>query len=184
MGYTGGTTENPTYYRLGNHTETIQLDYDPTLITYEDLLIVFWDSHSPTLPMHSVQYMSIIFYHNEEQKQLALESKQREETRLGRPIYTEIRPASEFYIAEDYHQKYYLQQVPQLMSELTGIYTSTEDFIASTAAARLNGYVGGYGDPDTLKEQLDSFGLSEDGKKALLKIGEKGLSPACAVAIP
>jgi len=125
--------------------------------------------------------MSIVFYHNEEQKKLAIESKEREEFRLGHSIVTEIIPFSEFYLAEDYHQKYYLHQETDLVRELSAIYPDISDFIDSTAVARLNGYVGGYGTPETLEKELNSLGLSEAGKKSLLAIADRGLVPGCAL---
>ena len=126
--------------------------------------------------------MSIVFYHNEEQRKLAIESKEREESRLGHDIVTEIIPCSEFYLAEDYHQKYYLRQQADLVRELIAIYPDISDFIDSTAVARLNGYVSGYGIPETLEKDLNnSLGLSEAGKMRLLEIAGKGLVPGCAV---
>ena len=129
----------------------------------------------------SRQYMSIVFYHNEEQRKLAVESKEREESRLGHDIVTEIIPFSEFYLAEDYHQKYYLRQEPGLFQELNAIYPDIGDLIDSTAMARLNGYVGGYGTPETLEKELNSLGLSEAGQNKLLEIAGRGLVPGCAV---
>ena len=181
VGYAGGTKENPTYYNLGGHSETIQIDYDPTRITYKELLDVFWDSHTPTMQAFSQQYKSIVFYHNEEQKRLALESKEEEEARLGSKIFTEIVPFTRFYLAEDYHQKYYLRQEATLMKDFDAIYPAAEDFIASTAAARVNGYVGGYGTLENLKQELDSLGLSEAGRNRLLEIANRGLISGCAV---
>jgi peptide-methionine (S)-S-oxide reductase len=156
VGYAGGTTENPTYHNLGDHTETIQIDYDPTQISYEQLLDIYWDSHNPTVQPWSRQYMSIVFYHGSEQRELAMERKQREEASSGRRVYTEVIPFSKFHLAEDYHQKYYLQQVPELMEELAAIYPNFADFIDSTAAARINGYVGGHVTFQKLQEQLNS----------------------------
>ena len=156
VGYAGGTTQNPTYHNLGDHTETIQIDYDPTQISYQELLDIYWDSHNPTGQPWSRQYMSITFYHDSDQRELAMESKQREETSLGRQVYTEIIPFSEFYLAEDYHQKYYLQQEPELMEELSTIYPNFADFLDSTAVARINGYLGGHVTFEELQEQLDS----------------------------
>jgi len=170
VGYAGGTKKNPTYYNLGNHTETIQLDYDPTQISYEELLAIFWDSHNPAKPPFSRQYQSIIFYHNEEQKRLAMESKAREEARRKAKVLTEIIPAGDFYLAEDYHQKYYLQLVPELRKEFSAIYPDINDLIASTAAARVNGYAGGYGTFATLQEEIDDFGLSPAAKEKLLHL--------------
>jgi len=156
VGYAGGTLKNPSYRNLGNHTETIQIDYDPTQVSYEQLMDVYWDSYNPTRQRWSRQYMSIIFYHNSEQFTLATQSKQREEASLGGRVYTEIIPFSRFYLAEDYHQKYHLQQIPELMEELTAIYPNFVDFRDSTAVARINGYVGGHTTLEELQEQLNS----------------------------
>ena len=117
VGYLGGTLENPSYYdvctgRTG-HAEVVQVDYDPSRITYDDLLTVFWENHDPTTlnrqgPDVGTQYRSAIFYHDDEQKEAAIKSKEGRERsgRYRRPIVTEITPATEFYMAEDYHQQY------------------------------------------------------------------------------
>jgi peptide-methionine (S)-S-oxide reductase len=170
VGYAGGTTETPTYYSLGDHTETIQIDYDPTRVSYEELLDIFWNSHNPAIPPWSRQYMSIVFYHSDEQKRLAAETRDREEARIGSKVFTEIIPASEFYPAEAYHQKYRLRQVPDLMKEFSAMYPDVDDFIASTAAARVNGFIGSYGTLATLKKEISRFGLSPAGNKKLLDI--------------
>jgi len=170
VGYAGGSKDNPTYYNLGDHTETVQIDYDPTRISYEELLDVFWDSHHPVRPSLSAQYKSIIFYHDEEQKRLALESKARREAELNQTIYTEIVPYSRFYLAEDYHQKYYLSNVPDLKKELTAIYPDIHDFTDSTAVARVNGYAGGNGNMENLKQEIDLYGLSPAAKQRLLAL--------------
>lgn len=169
VGYAGGTTDNPTYYNLGDYTETLQIDYDPARVSYEDLLSVFWDSHNPVGMPWSRQYMSIIFYHDDEQKRLAEETKAGEEFYLQRQLYTEIVPASAFYLAEDYHQKYRLQGVPELFREFSAIYPEIEDFIASTAVARVNGYIGGYGSEDFLEKHIGDLGLSQEGQEKLLE---------------
>ena len=141
VGYTGGNKENPTYYSLGDHTESIEVDYDPGVVSYADLLKVFQQGHNPGSRSWSRQYMSAIFYHNEEQKKLAVESLEQEEARTHKKTYTEILPASRFYQAEDYHQKYYLRQRPELIRELKAIYPADDDFVNSTVAARLNSYL-------------------------------------------
>jgi peptide-methionine (S)-S-oxide reductase len=154
---------------MGDHAETIQIDYDPSKISYAELLEVFWSSHDPTRAAWNRQYMSAIFFNNEEQKRLALETRDRKATAVQKKIYTEIIPFAEFYLAEDYHQKYYLQQVPELKREFRTIYSAVQDFTNSTAAARVNGYVDGYGSPAKLKTEIDDLGLSPAGKKALLE---------------
>lgn len=173
VGYSGGTLEGPTYTRLGDHTETIQIDYDPERISYKELIDIFWDSHYPTQPSWSKQYMSIVFYHNDEQKQVALETKAREETRTGATIYTEIVPVGEFYPAEAYHQKYRLRGDRDLMKQFNSMYPDDVDFMNSTAAARINGYVAGYGFSATLQEELDSYGLTPKGKEKLQAISRR-----------
>jgi peptide-methionine (S)-S-oxide reductase len=118
VGYTGGHTKNPTYEEVESgdtgHAEAIQITYDPKKITYAKLLDVFWHNIDPLTPAgqfcdHGTQYRSAIFYHNDEQKHLAEESKKALEASgsFHRPIVTEIVPASEFYPAEDDHQEYY-----------------------------------------------------------------------------
>jgi peptide-methionine (S)-S-oxide reductase len=117
VGYTGGTTTNPTYKQVctdrTGHAEAVEVSYDPARVSYDDLLRVFWEIHDPTQrnrqgPDIGTQYRSAIFYHDAEQEAAARASKERLE-RSGvhkRPIVTEIVPAQTFYQAEDYHQQY------------------------------------------------------------------------------
>ena len=114
----------------------------------------------------SRQYRSAIFLHDDEQRRLAEESKKRLQ-KEGR-VFTDIEPLSEFYMAEDYHQKYYLRSVDVLMQELRARYPEEErGFVDSTVAARLNGYVGGFGSVEQLEQELESFGLSEQAEQYL-----------------
>ncbi len=169
MGYAGGSKPNPTYHDLGDHSETIQIDYDPALISYQELLDIFWSSHSPTARPWSRQYASIIFYHDPEQKRLAEASLERQAAGLGSSIYTEIVPFDQFTLAETYHQKYRLQQDPALLREFRAIYPQDEDFINSTAAARVNGYLGGYGTLAALEAGIEDLGLSREAQEKLLE---------------
>lgn len=158
VGYTGGTQPNPTYHNLGDHSETVEVDYDPARISYEELLQVYFASHRPYQPSLSRQYASFIFVHNEEQRRLAEEAKEQEEARLGKKLYVGIVPAGTFYRAEDYHQKYYLQGWRDVAGELRAIYPDFQAFVDSTAAARLNGFLGGNGSRSQLEAELDSLG--------------------------
>jgi peptide-methionine (S)-S-oxide reductase len=117
-GYTGGTVKNPTYEEVSGggtgHAESVRIVYDPARIGYAKLLEVFWHNVDPTTPDRQFcdvgrQYRTAIFYHDEEQKRLAQESKKALEKtkRFEEPVVTEITPASEFYPAEEYHQNYY-----------------------------------------------------------------------------
>jgi peptide-methionine (S)-S-oxide reductase len=117
VGYLGGTLANPTYKDVctgkTGHAEVVQVEYDPSAVTYDQLLDVFWENHDPTTlnrqgPDVGTQYRSAIFYHTPEQERAAKASKSRLEAsgKLRRPVVTEITPASTFYPAEDYHQRY------------------------------------------------------------------------------
>jgi peptide-methionine (S)-S-oxide reductase len=181
VGYAGGTTGNPTYYNIGDHSETVQVDFDPSRISYDTLVDAFWSGHNPTYPSYSRQYRSVILYASEEQRQTAIKSKQREESRLGKVLFTDIEADNGFYVAENYHQKYYLRETPDLMAEISSIYPHPLDLMNSTAAARLNGYIAGYGNQDTLKKQLNNLGLSEASQQRLLQITASGLIPGCPI---
>ena len=119
VGYTGGKTKNPTYEQVctdkTGHAEVVQIIYNPEKITYEKLLDIFWSIHDPTQKNKQgldigTQYRSAIFYHNQEQKEIAEELKKQKEKDLGVKVQTEITQATEFYPAEEYHQKYLQKQ--------------------------------------------------------------------------
>jgi methionine-S-sulfoxide reductase len=170
VGYSGGTKEAPTYHSLGDHTETIQIDYDPSQISYSDLLDIFWRNHNPGVRAWSKQYMAAVFYHTDEQKKLAEESREREASKREKRIQTQILPFTAFYRAEDYHQKYRLRRERNLLQEFERIYPTGDDLTDSTAAARVNGYLGGYGTSADLKADLNRLGLSAEGGRYLLRI--------------
>jgi peptide-methionine (S)-S-oxide reductase len=170
VGYTGGTTDNPTYMNVGDHIETVEIEYDPSRISYQELLDVFWASDTPTIKPYSRQYVPAIFYHNEEQKRLALASRDRAAAKAESPIYAEVLPATRFYQAEDYHQKYWLRHRLSLMKEFRTYYPDDADLIRSTAAARVNGYVAGYGTPEALESELESLGLSAEESQRLIEM--------------
>ena len=100
VGYAGGSKVNPSYYSLGDHTETVDVDYDPNVTSYSDLLNIFWNNHDPCTKQKR-QYMSAIFYHDEEQKKLAEQTKEEMSGKKSKSIATQILPAKEFYVAEE-----------------------------------------------------------------------------------
>jgi len=179
VGYAGGRKAHPTYEDLGDHTESIQIDFDPTKIPYEKLLDVFWANHNPTHAAYSRQYASLIFVHSAEQRRLALASKEREEARRKAKIVTEILPATGFTLAEGYHQKYYLRGERELLGEFAAMFGSTAEFVNSTAAARVNGYLGGNGSMEQLREEIDKLGLSPAGRERLLEIARRASPVRC-----
>lgn len=119
-GYSGGKTDNPSYNEVctgrTGHAEAAQIEFDPNVISFEKLLEVFWHTHDPTTLNRQgndvgTQYRSAIFYHDEKQREIADRSKRELENRgvYKDPIVTEITPLKKFYVAEDYHKKYYDQ---------------------------------------------------------------------------
>jgi len=168
VGYAGGTTRNPTYRNLGDHTEALQVDFDPTRVTYADLLDIFWKSHNPAAQSWSRQYRAAIFYHGEEQGQLARAARRRIGDSLRSTVHTDVLPLGIFTPAEDYHQKYYLRQRRELLREFRRFYPDEQGFIASTAAARVNGALAGYGSREQLDREIDDLGISPSGRRLLL----------------
>lgn len=166
VGYAGGTQSHPTYHNLGDHSETVEIDFDPSKITYAQLLEEFWANHSPCRPSWSRQYASLIFVHDEVQRKAAEASKAAYEKSHGK-VATEILPYTGFTLAESYHQKYSLRYEEDLMAEFAAIYPKAADFVNSTAAARVNGYLGGNGSAEQLKREIDRLGLSEAGRERL-----------------
>lgn len=170
VGYAGGTTSNPTYTSLGDHTETVRIEYDPGVVSYAELLEVFFASHAADQVPWSTQYRSVILYGSEEQRRLADQAARREAERLGRTVHTAIEPAGPFATAEDYHQKHGLQRFDWVMREFEAMYPSFPDLVGSTAAARVNGYVSGHGTVHELEEEIGEFGLSAAARERLLEL--------------
>ena len=126
VGYMGGTTENPTYEKVctgqTGHAEVVDITFDPAIITYQQLIELFWASHNPTSLNfqgvdHGTQYRSAIYYYSDEQRQQAEESKDALDASAvySIPIVTEITPAEPFWRAEEYHQLYFKKQKPDFM---------------------------------------------------------------------
>ncbi|MDC1122758.1 peptide-methionine (S)-S-oxide reductase MsrA [Nitrospinaceae bacterium] len=115
VGYTGGATDNPTYEQVctgkTNHAEVVWVEFDPSSVSYEELLDVFWGCHDPTTlnrqgPDRGTQYRSVIYFADPAQEAAAIKSKEQNSGRFPNPIVTEITAESKYYIAEDYHQQY------------------------------------------------------------------------------
>jgi peptide-methionine (S)-S-oxide reductase len=167
VGYAGGTKPSPTYRTIGDHTETLQIDFDPQKISYTVLLDLFWEYHDAFAPAYSRQYRSLILYADDEQKQQALASKEKYERMAQRNVYTAIEPLSIFTLAENYHQKYYLRQRSSLMRDLLQAYPTEAEFINATLSARMNAVAAGLMDKNLLAELLSNPVLSDDTKQRL-----------------
>jgi peptide-methionine (S)-S-oxide reductase len=186
VGYAGGTTPDPTYRSIGDHTETFQVDFDPDLVSFAELLDLFWTEHSPTSRPWSTQYAHIAFFSDEAQRDAIEASRARLEAGLGPAgrVTTQVRPLERFHMAEDYHQKYYLRNSGAPASEFEAMYPSPDGLRDSTAAARVNGWLGGGGPSQGLLAEIDGYGLSEGAKTKLLRSAGSRPQDAAGCALP
>jgi peptide-methionine (S)-S-oxide reductase len=167
VGYAGGTLKNPTYHRLGDHTESFQVDFDPAVVSYETLLELFWKSHNPCANAWSRQYMSAVFFHTDEQKKAAEAARDRVAEKRG-AVKTPVLPVGTFTRAEDYHQKYELRNAGDLYKEFAAMFGNDAEFVDSTAAARANAAVAGVLPRERLLKEVERYGLSPAGRERLL----------------
>jgi peptide-methionine (S)-S-oxide reductase len=149
----------PTYHDLGDHTESVQVDFDPSVVSYEQLLKVFWTTHSPRQAMPR-QYMSAIWTQSDDQQKTALDSKEQQNDAR---IVTVIRKCTEWTNAEDYHQKFHLQQHKDICKALK--LKTVEELTSSWCGAKLNGYVNGDGTAEQLELDLAKMPLSDSLKQ-------------------
>lgn len=157
------------------------MEYDPSVISYRELIDLFWNSHDPSHASWSRQYRAAIFYHNDEQKLLAEAMRNELASESGREIRTAIEPYTGFTLAEDYHQKHGLRMFHQIMSEYRIIYPDMQAFLHSIAVTRVNGYLGGYGSCDALRKDIMNFGLSCEAQEILLSVVcNRKISLTCA----
>jgi peptide-methionine (S)-S-oxide reductase len=167
VGYAGGTTPNPTYRQIGDHTECVQIDYDPATLTYEQVLDRIWAGHNPCFGTGIRQYQSAIFYETDAKRKAIEAGRDRMEAQLGKAVKTQILRLTDFTLAEDYHQKYELRCTEGLIEEFRALYPDAADFRNSTAAARVNGYIAGKGTRAQLEAEIGRLGLSDEGMKRL-----------------
>ncbi|KEJ00771.1 methionine-S-sulfoxide reductase [Clostridium botulinum A2B7 92] len=172
VGYTGGNTLFPTYNSIGDHLETLEVYYDSSKIAFENLLTIFEKNHNYIVRPNLLQYYSAIFYNNENEKELCLDWKKNKKEELKTEVLTRISPIEKFYYAEFYHQKYYIQLEPVIMSNLRSKFSTGNDLISSPLCHKLNAYLAGYGSLKELNKEIEDFNLSEDAKNRLLSIVE------------
>ncbi|MBD5643247.1 peptide-methionine (S)-S-oxide reductase [Clostridium botulinum] len=172
VGYAGGNTLFPTYNSIGDHLETLEVYYDSSKIAFENLLTIFEKNHNYIVRPNLLQYYSAIFYNNENEKELCLDWKKNKKEELKTEVLTRISPIEKFYYAEFYHQKYYVQLEPVIMSNLRSKFSTGNDLISSPLCHKLNAYLAGYGSLKELNKEIEDFNLSEDAKNRLLSIVE------------
>ena len=160
VGYCGGSKRNPSYYSLGDHTEALSIDFDPAVLSYADLLGIFWDSHRSDRNHNSRQYMNAVFYRDPAQGALAESSRDA----IGKSVATQVLPVGEFTYAEGYHHKYYLTRYPEIREFLEVTYPDAKSLADSTVAMRLNAFLGS--------------GMQRDWHRFLAELADYGLPPA------
>ena len=164
MGYAGGRKPNPTYYAMGDHTESLEVDFDPTRVSLEQLLQIYAKLPHVRSRSYSRQYRNAIFYRTEAELQVI----QRTLAETGK-TFVDIESLRDFTLAEDYHQKYYLQD-SDVMEDYNTIYDDFWEFNDSTAAARANGYISGYGSAAQLRQDLPRLGLTPRNQQRLARL--------------
>jgi methionine-S-sulfoxide reductase len=167
VGYTGGSSLDPTYHELGDHTEAFQVDFDPEVIAYEELIAAFWASRDHSRPPFSRQYRAAVFVGDDDQREVAHQTAETWAREHGLEVTTAVESLDRFYMAEAYHQKYRLRRERELTRELVDRYGSDEAMVSSTAAARINGLLGGYLRRGELERLLPALSLTPAGEARL-----------------
>ena len=144
------------------------MEFDPAQVSYAELLDVFWQSHDPGYDAYLRQYRNAVLFMNDAQRQQAEASLTYIKDEYRGEVATVVEAAGEFYPAEDYHQKYLVRKAKGILQEFQAIYPDQESLVASTAVARVNGYLGCNGQPEELKKELPRLGLSRQMQELLV----------------
>ncbi|MBW1988159.1 MAG: peptide-methionine (S)-S-oxide reductase [Deltaproteobacteria bacterium] len=139
VGYTEGDEPAPTYHDIDGHTEAVRVEYDPAVLSYQDLLDRFFESRNPHLPAWKRQYMSAVFAVDAEQERAARQKVRAVEEKEGGPVRTKVLAAGPFRAAEDYHQKFYLQQHREALADLAQRHKTFWEFEPPVPLASLSG---------------------------------------------
>jgi hypothetical protein len=162
---------------LGDHTECFEVDFDPSVISYAQLVDLALASHDPRWKAHKAQYASVVLAHGEQQLAVAQERVAHVSAVLGAPLATRVERLKRFWLAEDYHQKYYLRNDRLLSADFKAMFDGDEAaFRDSTAAARVNGYVAGNGDRSQLAGEIAFLGLSDNSRSRLISHTRGGVT--------
>lgn len=158
-GYSGGSKNNPKYRSIKDHTETVRVEYDPEIITYNELVHIGINAHNPRSKNRKRQYDNVIFYKNEKQKEIVKDAFRNEGYSVAN-IETRIEKLDKYYYAEDYHQKYKLRSRRSLEDQFTNVYNE-QQFRNSALATKMNSVVAG----ELKKSEFsvpDEFDMEED----------------------
>jgi hypothetical protein len=165
---------------MGDHTEALQVEFDPKVISYESLLDLFWRSHNAFRKGWSTQYQSVLWTHGKAQAVTARKSAAAwAKAKKSGDVKTPIRPATRFWIAEDYHQKYYLRGRAKLLQALVGEKATDAQIRESTLAARANGWIIGHGKPAEIAQEAKALGLDAKTRELLNKALDRRVPALC-----
>lgn len=170
VGYAGGTSADPTYRKMGDHSETLNITFDPEIVSYEQLVRLFWGNHDAAKDRFykERQYISILFYRNEDQYETAKKVHSELELVQGKELQTEFQSFTQFYTAEVHHQKYFLRRFKGATEMIKSLFPDEDSFIQSTIAARLNGFVRERGKLPDIKKEITHWGLNKFDTELLL----------------
>lgn len=168
VGYTGGQSQDPSYYSLGDHSEAIQIEFDPTKVSYDQLLGLAQRLGHFQGDDWSRQYRSAVFYHSKTQR-LAAEAQG----------IAKLEAVGTFTRAEDYHQKYYLQR-SRVAKDFYARYPTARAFTDSLAVTKANGILGGYVDSERLQSLVPKLGVSDESASDLLEMKGRSI-PGCSL---
>ncbi len=172
MGYSGGKSPNPSYKVVDFHSEVVEIDYDPQIISYGELIDIFFEAHNETLRPYDQRVKSLIFYRNQDEHEIA--KAKLNQIRLTTPedesVFTELKAFEIFYLAEEEHQNRSLKLEVSLYDELTQIFETDERILLSVLASKLNGYIYGYGTEENAERLLEMSGLSQTSKDRVREV--------------
>ncbi len=154
---------------MGDHTESVQIDFDPKKISFSKIMDLFWEDHIPWDRSWSKQYQAAVYYHTDSQRAVIEQKQKALEQIHNKKVATIIEPVHTFYIAEDYHQKYYLQNTSILLREFESYFNYFSDFNDSPSVAKVNGLVSGKGNQEDLDRFLPSLALSDSAQALLVR---------------
>jgi peptide-methionine (S)-S-oxide reductase len=173
VGYAGGTTPAPTYDDIGDHIEAVRLEFDPSAVTYADLLGVFWSRHDPARAPFKRQYQTAVFPQTDAQAEAARRTAEQVGAALNGAMATEVIEGASFTRAEGYHQKHTLQHHDRIVRAFRRMLPGEEGFVDSPAVALANGYAAGHRPPERLSEDLPRMGLAGGPADALRERAER-----------
>lgn len=172
VGFAGGTKDNPTYRQLGDHTETVEMDFDSGIVSLETILNVFWSYHNPVNinDYKGQQYRSLVLFRNPIQHSVIREVMRTSEEQGKGILDTEVAPYTGFYPAEDRHQKYYLKRYPDAINKLRTFFPTDEELTNATLAARLNGLAKGYTNLEKIINEIRTWQISREEQEEIIHL--------------